>query len=923
MKKIPVIVLLLFIGLQIRAQDTVTNLHFRDARFDEFARSISEKTGIRLFYNEKWVEKIRVNIDAESISVLSAVEKVLEGSGLTASSWHNDIVILPGKKLISALPGYLAVEKEAASPSEEKKRELTESEARYITGRKPGATRTIVIGETGKLTGNVRAKVLGRVMDEETGEPLISVPVFISETKGGAVTDVKGFFTLSLYPGKYNARVEYLGYEKDQFLLEVLSDGNLTVSLKKAAIQLSEVVVSGERQANIRLKDPGLDQVSVRTVKLLPMMMGEHDILKVSVTLPGILSTGEGGAGLNVRGGGSDQNAFYINNIPIYNTSHLFGFFSAFNSDIVKDFSIYKGHIPAQYGGKLASVFNITSRQGNRKHFTFHGGVSPVAGNLVLEGPLKKDTSSFLFSARSSYSDWLLSRIQDTTISSSSAGFNDLSGGVSWDFKKSQIAVFAYHSKDRFRLAEVNNYNYSNNGASVMFDHNFTNSLRGEFSFSGSQYAFSTIDKLTLSSAYRHDYKMDQYELRAKFRQALNDRNTLEYGAGAIQYNLDRGMVTPFGQRSLLNEIDLGTNQGKEMSAFISDSYDVNEWLNIDLGFRYTLFTPTGPSTVFRYTSGLPRDLPYISDTLSFGKNRPIKWYHEPDTRIAINFRTDREGSLKLAFNQMHQNVFMLNTTTTLAPNTQWKLADYHLLPSKSNQISAGVFRTLPKNGLEASLEIYYKNVQNYPEFMDGADFLKNPFAETSILQGNQKAYGAEIYIKRSRRKLEGWVSYTWSRSIIKVNGEHSWDRINSGKPFPSNYDIPHSLNMVLNYYFTRRLILSSIFTYQTGRPVTYPESVYYVNGVPYLDYSDRNAYHIPDYIRSDFSLTIEGNLKANKLLHSSLVLNLYNAAGRKNPYSVYFNTENGRIKSYKYSVVGVPIFTATWLFKLGNYASD
>ena len=918
------LILLLQFGslLPAQVQEKIMACHFKNAQFSEFSEAVLRQTGVNVFYNEKWVNKLRITLDSDSISVLSAVRKVIDGSGLEVSVWHNDLVILPGVKLQAELPVYEPIAKKEAS-SEKKAQVITKSEERYIIGRKPGVNKLITVGQAGTNMGNSRAKVLGRVLDEETGEPLIFVPVYITETKTGVITDMNGFFTIVLYPGKYNVNIEYLGYTREKFLLAVHSGGNFTMNLKKAAIQMKEVVVSGERQSDIRAKDPGLDQISIKSIKTLPMMMGERDILKISGTLPGIVSAGEGNAGLNVRGSGSDQNAFYINRIPIYNSSHLFGFFPSFNSDIIKDFSIYKGHIPAQYGGRLASVFNITTRQGNRKHVTAHGGISPITGSMVLEGPLKKDTGSFLISARSTYSDWLLSRLRDTTINSSSANFNDFSGGVNWDIQKTQVSLFMYHSFDHFRLSDINSFSYSNNGASLILGRNYTNSLRGELAFIGSQYAFSSVDKLQISSAYEHSYKMGHYEMRTSFRQLLNEKNSLEYGSDIVLYNLDRGSVLPYGEKSLLSEVALGIEKGIESSLFISDSYDVQPWMNLNFGIRYTLFTPIGPSKTYTYSQGTPMDLRYINDTLFFGKNQPVRWYHEPDIRIAANIKTDTDGSVKLSFNQMHQNLFMLSTTTTMAPNTQWKLADYHLLPSKSNQISLGMFRNLPGKGLEASLEVYYKRTNNYPEFKDGADFLKNPLVETSVLQGDQKAYGIEFYIKRSRRKLEGWLSYTYSRSIIQVTGEHSWNQINNGEAFPSNYDIPHSLNVVLNYYLTRRIIFSSIFTYQTGKPITYPESVYYINGAPFIDYSKRNAYHIPDYLRADLSLTIEGNLKVKKILHSSLVFNLYNAAGRKNPYSVYFNTEDGRIKSYQYTVIGVPIFTATWIFKLGNYAAD
>lgn len=923
MKKL-LIVLLIFLSVAVRAQqqERIMACHVKNILFSDFCTLVTNQTSVTIYYHESWVANLKVTLDSDSLTAFKTVSLALQGSGLEVSDWHGNLVVLPGEKLISSLPPFVLKDKKPLVPDSLSKA-LTESEEKYITGRKADVAQILQVGRKGGAITGSKAKILGRILDEETGEPILCATIFIAEIKSGAVSDINGFIALTLKPGNYNVLFEYLGYAKKRYQLAVLSDGNFTVGMKKSVIEMNELVIYGDRQMSIRAKDPGLDKMSVKSIRELPMMMGERDILKVSSTLPGIVSVGEGSAGLNVRGGGFDQNAFYLNKIPIYNTSHLFGFFPAFNSDIIKDFSIYKGHIPAQYGGHLSSVFNIIARQGNRKHFTARGGLSPVAANLVVEGPLKKDTSSFMLSARSSYSDWILKKIQDPDIRNSSAAFNDLSGGVNYDFHKTQVAVFAYHSFDSFKLSDLNSYEYGNNGASATVSRNFSNSLRGELSLIGSQYTFSTIDKQEVSNAYEHSYKMEHFEARADFKHMLSDKHELEYGLNAILYKLDRGDVNPYGWNSLRTKVELGQEKGIESAVYFSDSYDILPWMNLTAGIRYSVFTPIGPKTVYTYAPGAPIDQRYIDDTLSYGANEPIRWYHEPDFRIAVNIETDEAGSIKLAFNQMHQNLFMLNNTNTIAPNTQWKLADYHLLPSESKQYSAGVFRTLSEYGLETSAELFYKQTKNFPEFRDGADFLNTPLVETSVLQGDQKAYGIELFVKRSARKLDGWIAYTYSRSLIKVDGGEAWSRTNDGEEYPANFDIPHALNVVLNYHITRRITFASIFTYQSGKPVTYPVSVYYVDGLPVLDYSKRNAYRIPDYVRADFSLTIEGNLKKRKLMHSSLIFSLYNAMGRDNPYSVYFKTVNGYIRSYQYSVIGVPIFTATWLLKLGNYAAE
>jgi len=902
--------------------DTIVSIQVNQLPFSDFCEYIFEQSGVQIYCQVSQTDGIKVTMDEKQISVKMAVERALESTDLKVSDWHNGLVILSGEILPEKLPDYETDhDKVAITDSLEKK--LTQSEARYLIGRRADVTQTLQIGRKGLAGDNAPVTIRGRITEEETGEPVIGATMYIEETKNGTATDQNGFLSMVIKTGSYTAVFGFMGLETKKYFLEVMSDGEFSIEMRRTVIEMKEVVVYGDQQMNIRLRDAGLEKVSVKTIKEIPMMMGERDILKVSEMLPGIVTVGEGSAGLNVRGGNYDQNAFFINRIPVYNTSHLFGFFPAFNADIIKDFSIYKGHIPAKYGGRLSSVFNIIARQGNRKRFTARGGVSPVAASLLVEGPIKKDVSSFLVSGRYLYSDWLLKKINDPVIRNSDAGFRDFSAALNYDFKKSQISFFAYHSQDEFKLSDINAYQYSNSGASINFSHNFSTSLRGEFSLAGGQYSYNTVEQLEESSAYEHTYKIGDYRFTADFTHDLNDKNTLEYGAGFTYYSLDRGNILPYGENSFRSPVNLGEEQGLESAVYVSNVFDVLPWMNITAGIRLSLFNPLGPETVYTYTPGEPKEIDNIYDSLQFTSGQPIKWYVEPDIRAAVNIRTDPDGTVKIAFNQMHQNLYLLNNTIALAPNVQWKLADYYLEPARSSQVSAGIFRSFPKFGWEASMELYYKRTLNYPEFKDGADFLNTPLVETTVLPGNQNAYGIEFLLRRTGRRLEGWIAYTYSRSIVKVDGDQSWEKINDGLSYPANYDIPHVLNTVINYHFSRRITASGVITYQTGRPVTYPVSVYWLNNIPYVDYSKRNEYRIPDYFRIDLSLTIEGNLRKNKFLHNSVIFSLYNVTGRDNPYSVYFTLENGRIKSYQYSVIGVPIFTITWLFKLGNYATD
>ncbi len=918
MNRVRLYILFLFFASNLNAQisdRSLISISATNMEFTDFISELEDECACKVVYKQEWVKDIFVTINAENLNVLSIIQQAISNDELSVIQWGDQFVIIKDEELIEQLPDYSILQESVYNESQQV---ITEPSG-FIKGRKADRVK-IKIGKTTYKNVGGQINIKGKVVDVSTGEPIEGATLYIIELQKGAASDINGNIQISLPVGTFSAKFDCLGRKELSCQIEVASEGSFEIALERENYEIDEVQIYGDKQMDIREKEPGLEKLNVKAIKELPTMMGESDIIKVTEMLPGVVSVGEGAAGLNVRGGGFDQNAFYFNKITVYNTSHLFGFFPAFNADVIQDFSLYKGYIPSKYGGRLSSIFNINARTGNKKNYTAHGGVSPATANITIEGPIKKDTASFLVNFRSSYSDWILRQIQNYDIQNSEASFYDLTASLDYDLPNTQINVFGYHSQDYFKFSNINSYWYSNSGLSASFGHVFAPAFRGDFSVSASQYQFKTIDEQVENAEYEHNFKIEQYEFSADFKKVFSRKNTLEFGLNTNWYQLNRGEVLPYGDNSNKMPLDLGKEQGLEAAIYVSDNLELTPLLSLNAGFRISMYSAFGPQEVYTYYDNGPIDLRTINDSISFNSGEAIKWYSFPEFRLAINYQTDENGSLKFAFNQMHQSMFMLNNTISLSPNTQWKLADYHLVPSRANQFSLGMFRTIPRGDWEISIEGFYKKAKDYTEFKDGADFLSTPLVETTVLQGELTSYGAEFLIKKSWMKMDLWLAYTFSRSLVTVDGENDWDKINNGKQYPSNFDIPHVVNAIVMYHLTKRVSFSTTVTYQTGKPASFPTSFYYYDEILHLDYSNRNEFRIPDYFRTDISLTIEGNLKKEKFLHSTLNFSVYNLTARKNAYYVYFEEVNGKIQGYQYSVIGVPIFMVTWLFKLGNY---
>lgn len=918
---IPVLLLSVHLGAQDGGE--LVNIQIAGEGFDRFVEQVEEQTRLHIFYNISWFEGRSFSYQADSVDVDDAIYEVLKGTGLHYNRVGDRYIILPEQRLSMRLP--------LTTSTTGSYTQIADSEAYmgvkddlYLTGTRPEQmVRTIEVGERGASLARGVARIKGKLVDLANGEPVMGATMVDLGTGKGAVSDQAGNVTMAIKPGSHAMRFSFIGMESVDVTMEVHSDGDFRIEMQPAVIALDEVQIMGEMYREINTTDIGVERFSMNSLKQVPVFMGELDVIKISKLLPGITSAGEASVGVNVRGGNVDQNIFYINRVPVYNTSHLFGFFSAFNSDMIRDFSIYKGSVPVNYGGRLSSVFNIHTRKGNKKSFTAHAGISPISAHATVEGPIKKDHSSYLISGRTSYSDWILNRMEDPLIRESDAFFYDFAGSL--DFQpneKNGFNFFYYQSYDRFKYSTLSNYEYGNRGGSASWEKHISPALTSKVTGTSSFYNFGNTDQSEISRAYTHEYMLNHNELLAEFDWVPSLRHKIEFGSSLIYYRLNRGKVQPYGDASIRNTVDLGDEQAVEGAIFVSDNYEINDWLTLYAGIRYSLYSMLGPETVMVYEEGKPKSENTIIDSLAFGPGEPVNFHSGPEFRLAVNMKAGPNTSFKLSFNQMRQYLFMLSNTVTISPTDQWKLSDYYIDPQSSYQYTGGVYHIFPKLGLSSSVELYYKFSKDIVEYRDGADFITSPLTETVVLQGLQNAYGIEFMLQKTTGRLDGWISYTYSRSEMLVEGENDYESINNGESYPSNFDRPHVLNVVGNYSINRRFSVGSNLVYMSGRPVTYPTSLYYINNVAYIDYYARNQFRIPDYFRIDLSFNVEGNLKADKFMHSTWSFNVYNLLGRNNPQSIYFIPHEYYIKGYAFSVIGSPIFTISWNVKMGNYES-
>jgi len=775
-----------------------------------------------------------------------------------------------------------------------------------------------LIGKESQKTGKKTFELSGYIKNTKNGAPIANVIIKTPNNEATAMTDDKGHYSIQLPSGINVVEVESFTHKKISRKLMMYNNGTLNLNIIENVTLLEEVNVRGKKRDGIKGSIAGVTSINLKDLKNVPTVLGERDILKIATTIPGIKAAGEGSAGVNVRGGKEDQNLFLLDNATLYNPSHFFGLFSAINPYTIDKADIYKGSIPAEFGGRLSSVFDIATKNGNTTKLSGEGGIGPVTSNLMITTPIVKEKSSLLIGGRATYSDWILKSLDEPSLKNSQANFYDMIAKYNHKINdNNSVEATFYYSRDAFSITSDSLYKYSNRLATLRWNHTFNEKHKGALILTNSEYKFNIdFDQPRSLRSFDYGYKIDETQFQLKMDYNYDKKHTFNYGITSKLYGVNPGYLNPIGEDSKLLPVTLQKQKGLESAIYISDSYKVSDKLLFNIGFRYSLFAALGASDQRIYEDGLPKSDATVAEVQSFGNNEIVKTYGGFEPRLSVKYSFTEDFSIKAGYDKTYQYMHLLSSNTTQSPTDTWKLSDINVRPQEAQQFSLGAYKTFEDELYEVSLEGYYKRMNNILDYKVGAEIMLNQNIETELLQGKGKAYGVELLLKKTAGKLNGWIGYTYSRTLIQLDSSFNEEKVNNGNFFAANFDKPHDFSAVLNYKFTKRYSLSMNFIYQTGRPVTYPVGKYQFGNAEYTLYSDRNAFRIPDYYRLDIGLNIEGNHKVKKLAHSFWNISVYNVLGRNNPYSVYFVTENGEVKGYKTSIFSIPIPTITYNFK-------
>ena len=903
MKAFSLLLILLISSSLLKAQEFLITGSNQQKSLKEFISEVEGKYPVKFFFEEKAIENISVTEDFKDIPLKQCLEKILKNTSLLFQIADNQVILYRGFELTELFPGGIQKEIQIA-PSEKKlsKEQLQKLQYRILN-----------IGTPGKNNAGT-ATVSGFLRNSETGESINDGAITISGTQKGTSTDKNGFYKITLPVGIHELNFSLIGMEPVKRNIKLYSDGKLDVAMEVKINLLEGATITENR--NTKGEMNSREKIDIQMMKTLPSLLGEADIIKSLLLVTGVQTVGEGTSGFNVRGGNTDQNLILLDQAIIYNPTHFFGNFSAINSDVIDNATLYKGNIPIKYGGRIASVFEINTIEGNHEKVTGSTSISPLSTGINVNGPLFSDKSTFMTSFRTTYSDWVLDQIKISQLQNSKAGFFDAQLKFNLYLNKNNnLVVNFYNSQDKFQLHSDTTYQYRNMIGSIALKHRFNSNLKSNTSLVYSSYNYEVADRNSTNDSFVLTHRLSNITLNHDYEYSSDFGIKYLWGGNVQLYSVNPGERQKLSDSNIL-PISFSDERALEYGLYGGTEYKVSDKLKIEGGLRISGLASFDKSKEYLYRANAPLTVENITDSLTTNRSGLSKFYLTPEWRLSLSYSLGKTGSLTFSYSKTVQYIHMLSNTTAISPTDTWKLSDKYLTPAIGNQFSLGYFKSSSDNKINFSVEAFYKLVDGVKQYKAGADLVLNDHIETEIVNGHAKSYGLEMSLEKTKGRLYGRLDYTYSRTQIKSVSGFKEDQINGGEYFNANYDQPNNLNLLLNLKASRRIILSSGVFYSTGRPITLPVSKYQLGDQWFVQYSKYNEYRIPDYFRTDLSLTVNGNLKLDQLVHSSITFSLYNVTGRRNPYSIYFKSEEGRLDAYQLSIFGAVIPSVTYKLK-------
>ena len=777
------------------------------------------------------------------------------------------------------------------------------------------------------LFSQVSYTLNGYVNDAETGEVLIGATVYVNELNSGTITNSYGFYSLTLEEGEYNIDFRYIGYESSSTEIDLVSNQKLDIELSSLDIQLQDVVVSDVAEDyNVSSVEMSTSKLDISRVAEIPTFLGENDIIKAIQLLPGVSSVGEGASGFNVRGGSVGQNLVLLDEAPVYNSSHLLGFLSVFNPDAVKDLKLYKGGIPSRYGGRISSILDIRMKDGNSKKTSVSGGIGSIFSRFTLESPIVKDKSSFILALRRSYADILFRPfLKNSSFLDDGAALNfyDVTAKANFEVnEKNTLYLSSYLGRDVFMFDERQGFNWGNRTGTLRWNHLFNDRLFSNFTLIYSNYDYQLAFGSDDMNKFEWDSRIETINFKPEFSYFINTDNELSVGAELIRYSFEPANAIGVSEGEV-TDITLPNKFAFEGSVYVGNEQKISD-LTISYGLRGSYYSYHGPGYTYNFSDeGVPGQRKILTEETQVSGRESIKTYSSLEPRVSLNFQPTGSFSVKASYNKMTQYIHLLSNTAASSSLDVWTPSTNNIRPQSGDIYVFGLFKNFKNNLFETSVEVYYKDLKNQIDYIDGADLLINKYFEGDLLSGLGRAYGVELLLRKNRGNFNGWVSYSYGKSELKIDG------INNFEWYPTRYDQTHNFKVTSTYKISNRVQLSGNFVYLTGTPVTFPSSKYVIQGfaIPHNAEMSRHQFRIPDYHRLDISVTLKGKeFKRNgkeRKNESSTVIGIYNLYNRRNPFSIYFSQGKSNVSQgfvpgevTRLSIIGSFVPSVTYNFK-------